>query len=828
MGKVIHYAGADLYPKQRAAIFDPARISVIAAGTKCGKTIGALAWLAEKAMVEGRQDRNYWWCAPVFGQAEIAFRRLKARLPRSYYKANQSKLTISLVNGATIWFKSSERSDDLYGEDVYAVVMDEACFAAGSLVDTPDGPFSIERLRAGAKVLTAAGVQEIVAVRQTTRDAIAVVTVAERSVVCSVDHPFFTARGWVFASELTEEDQIASCDQGMRILRDRVLCDETCRTAESASVLLADMLLCGDGGQAGDASLPLVPKRVHLPAGTTADPAFLHALLCCEVEAGAAGVQGKGLHAGASHQDVCQSETLVGERRPYAGSAARTNHQSQTDARSSKQSEGLRDTQATRAPAAVAGWQRAGHERPAGALVGQSRNGLEVRVGRGDRYKGGRGTKPLDDRHSRPDSHDRGRGGWRFAPEQEGQGTRCSQGPLFGFVRVESVAVHKSGSAEFASYSAGADRITLYDLEVAGHPAFSVEGLLVHNSRMREESWHAIRSTLTFTQGPVRMIGNVKGRKNWFYQLGELAQRGTEGMAYHKITCWDAVEAGVLDRSEIEAAERDFKRLGREGAFRQLYLAEAAADGDNPFGLAAIEACIVAGLSAEYPKAAGVDLAGRGAINTVAVAAEEVQARDYTAIVLLDGDGTTTYIDRFRKPHTETATEIRRVVKNTMALVDSTGTGDAVVEALQRTGNMRVEGFTFTDRSRQDLLEGLALRIGEEAVHFPDGYLRDELDSFEFRFERRGIRYAVPEGMHDDTSFALALAVKRLPWSRRHHMTPTGVAKPGGSTWTGDGDPVREAGLLGSQQAPDPDAPAPIPVPVSVGGSGVSKWSGAG
>jgi hypothetical protein len=31
---------------------------------------------------------------------------------------------------------------------------------------------------------------------------------------------------------------------------------------------------------------------------------------------------------------------------------------------------------------------------------------------------------------------------------------------------------------------------------------------------MKEDAWTAIQSTLTATRGPVRIIGNVKGKKN--------------------------------------------------------------------------------------------------------------------------------------------------------------------------------------------------------------------------------------------------------------------------------------------------------------------------
>lgn len=115
-----------LYPKQRRAIFAPYRIVAVEASTKSGKTAGCMAWLFEQAVVKGRPGRNFWWVAPVYGQAKIAFRRFKVAIPKTLYTANNSELTITLANGATLWFKSGEKPDALYGEDVWAVVLDEA------------------------------------------------------------------------------------------------------------------------------------------------------------------------------------------------------------------------------------------------------------------------------------------------------------------------------------------------------------------------------------------------------------------------------------------------------------------------------------------------------------------------------------------------------------------------------------------------------------------------------------------------------------------------------------------------------------------------------
>lgn len=89
-------------------------------------------------------------------------------------------------------------------------------------------------------------------------------------------------------------------------------------------------------------------------------------------------------------------------------------------------------------------------------------------------------------------------------------------------------------------------------------------------SRVREESWWALRSTLTATGGPVRIIGNVKGRANWFYKLARRAEQGEPGMHHAVITAQDAVSAGILPQEEIDAARRDLP----QHVYRELYMAE--------------------------------------------------------------------------------------------------------------------------------------------------------------------------------------------------------------------------------------------------------------
>lgn len=261
-------------------------------------------------------------------------------------------------------------------------------------------------------------------------------------------------------------------------------------------------------------------------------------------------------------------------------------------------------------------------------------------------------------------------------------------------------------------------------------------------SRCKEEAWHAVRSTLTATRGPVRIIGNVKGRKNWAYHLARRAESGDADMAYAKITAHDAVAAGVLAAEEIA----DAQRVLPAEVFRELYLAEPSDDAGNPFGMAAIRACI-APLSEAPPQWWGWDLA---------------KSQDWTVGIAFDASQQTCRLERWQQPWEETIAAIQRETAAVPALVDSTGVGDPVLERLQRSPGGRFEGFKFTAPSKQQLMEGLAVAIQQRAITYPDGPIVAELEAFEYVYTRTGVHYSAPDGLHDDCVCALALAVQAI------------------------------------------------------------------
>ena len=271
-------------------------------------------------------------------------------------------------------------------------------------------------------------------------------------------------------------------------------------------------------------------------------------------------------------------------------------------------------------------------------------------------------------------------------------------------------------------------------------------------SRCREESWHAIRSTLTATEGPIRLIGNVKGRKNFFYRGCRAAQQGKDGHAYHKLTAQDAIDAGVLTAEEVLDAEASLPAH----VFRELYYAEPSDDGGNPFGLDAIDACL-APLYGSKPVVWGVDLA---------------KSVDWTVALALDEYGHACRFQRWQGQWEGTMNRLESIIGDIPALIDSTGVGDPIVEQLQHR-IPQVEGYNFTSASKQQLMEGLASAIQKHEITFPDSEIAQELREFGYEYTRTGVRYSAPEGLHDDCVCALALATQI--WRRTAYAPPLGI-----------------------------------------------------
>ena len=102
-----------LYEKQWDAINDPARIVCIESTTKSGKTTSAIVWQI-KQLLEGPEETEHWWVAPVYEQAMMAYRVAWSllRSQRGFKQALADKAIIAPGNRR--WsFRSADKPDNL-------------------------------------------------------------------------------------------------------------------------------------------------------------------------------------------------------------------------------------------------------------------------------------------------------------------------------------------------------------------------------------------------------------------------------------------------------------------------------------------------------------------------------------------------------------------------------------------------------------------------------------------------------------------------------------------------------------------------------------------
>lgn len=118
-----------LLPKQADIFNDDHRFKIVAAGRRFGKTQLAAYTLALHALQE--KDSIGWIVSPTFPQSMIMWRMIKKIIKNKdlakYVKSiKEGEKYIELANGSTIWAKSGDLPDNLRGEGLTYVVLDEA------------------------------------------------------------------------------------------------------------------------------------------------------------------------------------------------------------------------------------------------------------------------------------------------------------------------------------------------------------------------------------------------------------------------------------------------------------------------------------------------------------------------------------------------------------------------------------------------------------------------------------------------------------------------------------------------------------------------------
>lgn len=255
-----------------------------------------------------------------------------------------------------------------------------------------------------------------------------------------------------------------------------------------------------------------------------------------------------------------------------------------------------------------------------------------------------------------------------------------------------------------------------------------------------EGAWTgSIRPTLTDYRGDAYFLSTPAEAHDYFN--GTLYARGEQGTPGWASWCMPTVANPFIDPAEVEEARAEMP----VAAFEQEYLGQPAEAASSPFGWEFISAAC----TLDQPLGTDVDVWGVDLAKSV----------DWTVAVGLDRHGNVAAFQRWQSDWRNTTQRLKAMVRGRRSLIDATGVGDPIVENIA-AGSPLVEGFKFTMSSRQALLEGLAMALQRGELRLLRGVMESELRAFRYEYAGGRVRYAAPEGIHDDVVMALALAVR--------------------------------------------------------------------
>lgn len=110
---------------QKRVLKDRRRYRVIVAGRRWGKT--QISKIALVLAAAAKRNQLVWYVAPTYQQArDILWEDLKLSMPRAWVRTiNETRMTITLINGSRIMLKGADKPDSLRGVGLHFVVLDE-------------------------------------------------------------------------------------------------------------------------------------------------------------------------------------------------------------------------------------------------------------------------------------------------------------------------------------------------------------------------------------------------------------------------------------------------------------------------------------------------------------------------------------------------------------------------------------------------------------------------------------------------------------------------------------------------------------------------------
>ena len=266
-----------------------------------------------------------------------------------------------------------------------------------------------------------------------------------------------------------------------------------------------------------------------------------------------------------------------------------------------------------------------------------------------------------------------------------------------------------------------------------------------------ERAWtQELRPALSDRQGEAMFISTPDGR-GWFHDRFERGQ--TDEYPEWASWRWPTYANPHVPDDEIDSARGNVP----DRIFKQEYLAEFIDESGGVFS--------------ELDRrlfTAAYDLEAFDGVGPYAHGWDLARHEDYLAGVVLDAEGRVVHFHRSQGdswPAVQSTIEAAADRYEGLVAIDASRDNKVGADLAESIGHTRVEPVKFSPKRKRELIEDLVATVEAEELAAPAvPQLRHELSIFEYDVTPSGsVRYHAPEGFHDDTVDALAMAASQRP-----------------------------------------------------------------
>lgn len=368
-------------------------------------------------------------------------------------------------------------------QDFKGVVADE-CFVGDTKIDIEKGVKNIEDIQVGDKIFNAYGLSKVLVKKKRYHKSLVLTVIQNNIIISSLNHLFFTHRGWIKAKNLREDDYVITTREAMSIMQETFSSEEDGKTRNEKKILWNI----------------LFSEMENVSTGNTGKNTYERNAPTNRQEKINLVKNDKGRTK--TSKKICHVETYIKSRNKKKNIENTKSYGTQTQDSGRKWKEDAKTTE------------------EAIKEIGK-RMGRRIHTkSKGKMDKGVSIT--LQDRHSESEINGSDRSRWIQSHGRNTKDTRQKEGCKIEGIRVESVEVYEQTNPIFDRYRDKTGRVVLYDLEVENHPSFSVNGLLVHNSSIIKNFDGVRKSEITEFMRKIeyRLLCTATAAPNDYIELG--------------------------------------------------------------------------------------------------------------------------------------------------------------------------------------------------------------------------------------------------------------------------------------------------------------------